>query len=120
MSSEKIDNGACALRGLERQAVRLPLVRCKISDKIRGLLGLCFWPSDTDTPYKVLQNRIAELCEGLGFSCTYDRCLSVSDTGDCCDVGNRDEGRVQTSKVLPSCQVSVEEKIQLFSFLRKG
>ncbi len=119
MSRKKIDNGAYALRGLERQAARLPLVRCKISDKIRGVLGLCFWPNDNENPYKILQDRISELCEGLGFSCIYDRCLSGDEAGENY-IGNRDGDRLQTGKALPSCQVSVEEKVQLFSFLRKG
>ncbi len=109
-------NGAMTLQDLERQTARLPLVRVKILNKFRGLIGLCLL-ADSGGSYssEALRRKIVGLCGEVGLRCSCPEPSSASEghgSGSCWSG--------MTADVLPSCQVSVEEKMQLFSCLRKG
>ncbi len=122
MMSIKTKNGEVALEGLERHTSKLPLTRIKIYDRLRRVTGLCLLRDGGGTGFDgVLQRGFLKICEEVGAYCT------------CLEPYSEDEGNKGTSadgtmvkqrggaiSSLPSCQVSVEEKIQLFSFLRKG
>ncbi|NOX25250.1 MAG: hypothetical protein GXP59_03880 [Deltaproteobacteria bacterium] len=116
MPGKRSDNGAMALRDLERQTARLPLVRVKILNKFRGLIGLCLL-ADSGNPdsSEALRRKFIGLCGKIGLRCSCPEPFGASD-------GNNGASYRPgvTADVLPSCQVSVEEKMQLFSFLRKG
>jgi hypothetical protein len=119
MMAEEMSNASRSLQGLERQSARAPLARVKILNKFRGLIGLCLLDNSESEPQSAsLRQGIVRLCEDIGLRCSclepagniaYDRTAKDAER----------PGR-QTADSLPSCQVSVEEKIQLFSFLRKG
>jgi hypothetical protein len=107
------------LRGLERQAARLPLTGVRILNKVRGLVGLCLL--DNGAAASGLRREIAGLCEGMGLHCDFlESSVAAAngggESGAGCDLHRSHTG----AESLPSCQVSVEEKMQLFSFIRKG
>ncbi len=88
---------------LERQSAVMPLKRLRIHDKSRHLAGLCLLRAETELDHDALSRAIVNSCEAQGGFC-------LTDSG-------RDRGLL--APVSTPCQVSVEEKIQLFSFLKK-
>lgn len=94
---------------LERQSAVMPLKRLRIHDKSRQLAGLCLLRAETELDHDALSRAIVNSCEAQGGFCLAD--------GDRAADGCRDMGL--SAPVPTPCQVSVEEKIQLFSFLKK-
>ncbi len=94
---------------LERQSAVMPLKRLRIHDKSRHLAGLCLLRAETEMDHDALSRAIINFCEAQGGFC-------LADSGRAADSGRDRELRTPAS--IP-CQVSVEEKIQLFGFLKK-
>ncbi len=101
--------GSQTLDILERQSAVMPLKRLRIHDKSRHLAGLCLLRAETELDHDALSRAIINSCEEQGGFC-------LADGGRAVDSG-RDRGFRAPST---PCQVSVEEKIQLFGFLKKG
>ncbi len=101
--------GPQTLEILERQSAVMPLKRLRIHDKSRHLAGLCLLRAETELDYDALSRAIINSCEEQGGFC-------LADGGRDVDSG-RDRGPRAPASI--PCQVSVEEKIQLFGFLKK-
>ncbi len=95
---------------LERQSAVMPLKRLRIHDKSRHLAGLCLLRAETELDHDALSRAIINFCEEQGGFC-------LADGGRAADSSSRDRGL--RAPVSTPCQVSVEEKIQLFGFLKK-
>ncbi len=117
MSPKKINN---AFEGVERQCVSLPFAKVKIFNKVNMLTCFCLLKeSGSDSFVEIFKQVISKLCEANGLRYLFlEPSKTLRDVGGNLDVKDARQG--MSSEALPSCQVSVEEKIQLFSFLRKG
>ena len=114
-----------ALEDLERQTFRLQIEKIKVYNKLRQLTGLCLFSANETDGFDIigtLRQGIIKLCEDIGVRCSWSAdAPSVSSEGTYGDLSSEmvDDLRMGEGSFV-SCQVSVEEKIQLFSFLKKG
>ena len=114
-SPKKINN---AFERVERQCVSLPFAKVKIFNKANRLSCFCLLnESESDSFAELFRKVISKLCEANGLRYLFQE-PAQTDVGGDLDVKDARQG--MSPEALPSCQVSVEEKIQLFSFLRKG
>ena len=124
MSGNKNDDRMSALAGLERQSCRLRIEKIKVYNKLQQLVGLCLFSGNGMDGFDtgLLRQSIVRLCEELGARCSWSAAPPVAHDG--APQNGKSPERATNRRMAedhsPSCQVSVEEKIQLFSFLKKG
>lgn len=123
MSRDNSEHRIPTLEGLERQTFRLQIEKIKVYNKLRQLTGLCLFSRNGMKGHDLgaLCQAIVRLCEDFGARCSWSAASPAASKNGRADAApDMAENQGMAAEPLTSCQVSVEEKIQLFSFLKKG